>query len=160
MENWRNFMSDRTLGDAHDYIRRADKSWFDDEYLRASTEAQIAIAMSLRDLVRITTTLTEDLKKAVGDAPQPLSVSAEQLARVGKGETVELAPAPGKGKRLVVSVEDADPFAGVCNRCGWEFKHMAHDEKYGSHKFEPSPYKSLAEWREGNNAPQVLKDVE
>lgn len=31
-----------------------------------------------------------------------------------------------------------------------EYKAPLHDEKYGSHKFEPSPYKTVKEWRQGH----------
>lgn len=65
-------------------------------------------------------------------------------------KVIEKAVADYYGSRHNVAA--ADPFDGVCGRCGWELKHLAHDEKYGSHKFEPSPYKSLGEWREGTRS--------
>lgn len=39
----------------------------------------------------------------------------------------------------------------VCDTCGWPELHAAHHPAYGSHRFIPSVYKSLGEWRYGKS---------
>lgn len=121
------------------WSNHAIQSERDREYLAATAQAQISIALSLQ---RIAEALEKQPEFRVG--------FWENTANAIENPDMQHSTQGFTGDSPVGDVRAADPFDGVCERCGWEFKHIAHDEKYGSHKFKLSPYKSIGEWREAH----------